>query len=65
MNRPEFKQHYSQAAAAAESDGAIYDTIYEEEAAVTCVSWNPNPAVGAWAAAGLGSGVVRVGDLGI
>ncbi|KAI9797588.1 MAG: hypothetical protein M1825_005970 [Sarcosagium campestre] len=38
-------------------------TIYEEESAVTCLAWNPNGACGGWAAAALGSGLLRVEDL--
>ena len=46
-------------------ESLAYDTLYEEEQAVTCVAWNPNPRVGGWAAAGLANGVVRVEDLGV
>ena len=44
-------------------DGSVYATIYEEETGVTQVVWNPNLHCGGWAAAGLGSGLVRVEDL--
>ncbi|KAF2500483.1 hypothetical protein BU16DRAFT_523250 [Lophium mytilinum] len=43
--------------------GPLPPTIYEEEQAVTALAWNPNVRVGGWAAAGLGSGLVRVEDL--
>ncbi|KAF2814454.1 uncharacterized protein BDZ99DRAFT_379595 [Mytilinidion resinicola] len=43
--------------------GPLAPTIYEEEQAVTALAWNPNIRVGGWAAAGLGSGLVRVEDL--
>ena len=45
--------------------GIVYSTIFEDEAAVTCVVWNPNLRCGGWAAAGMGSGLVRVEDLAI
>lgn len=44
---------------------APFSTIYEEESAVTKVCWNPNLHCGGWAAAGMGSGLVRVEDLAI
>ncbi|QDS75380.1 hypothetical protein FKW77_002598 [Venturia effusa] len=46
-------------------EGVIYQTIYEEQTAATQVSWNPNLSVGTWAAAGMGSGLVFVEDLGV
>jgi transcription factor C subunit 6 len=45
------------------TDGPRPPTIFEEEQAVTALAWNPNPIVGGWAAAGLGSGLLRVEDL--
>ena len=45
------------------STRAGYTTVFEEQAGVTAVCWNPNVHVGGWAAAGLGSGLVRVEDL--
>ena len=42
-----------------------YQTLYEEEAAVTCVAWCPAVECGGWAAAGMGSGLVRVEDIAI
>lgn len=42
---------------------APFSTIYEEESAVTKVCWNPNLHCGGWAAAGMGTGLVRVEDL--
>ena len=47
----------------APSTKAGYTTVFEEQAGVTAICWNPNVHVGAWAAAGLGSGLVRVEDL--
>lgn len=41
----------------------VSHTIYEEQTAVDIVVWNPNVRTGGWAAAGCGSGVVRVEDL--
>lgn len=40
-------------------------TIHEGESAVRQVTWNPNRAWGGWAAAGMGSGLVRIEDLSI
>ena len=40
-------------------------TIYEEEQAVTCLAWCPAVECGGWAAAGMGSGLVRVEDIAI
>ena len=45
--------------------GLVYSTIFEDESGVTCVVWNPNVKCGGWAAAGMGSGLVRVEDLAI
>ncbi|KAK6432264.1 hypothetical protein LTR95_011568 [Oleoguttula sp. CCFEE 5521] len=38
-------------------------TLYEEETAITALSWNPNVKCGGWVAAGCGDGLVRVEDL--
>lgn len=46
-------------------DTMPFVTIYEEETAITQVAWNPNLTWGGWAAAGMGSGLVRVEDLAI
>ena len=40
-------------------------TIYEESSAVTALAWNPNLRFGTWAVAGLGSGLLRVEDVGV
>lgn len=40
-------------------------TIYEESSAVTALAWNPNLKFGTWAVAGLGSGLLRVEDVGV
>ena len=40
-------------------------SIYEEEQAVTCISWSPNVQTGGWAAAGMANGLLRVEDLAI
>ena len=46
-------------------NGIILATIYEEEAAATQVTWNPNLHCGGWAAAGMGCGLVRIEDLAV
>ncbi len=43
--------------------GVVVATIYEKETGVTALAWNPNLACGGWAAAGMGTGLVRVEDL--
>ncbi|KAI0889843.1 WD40 repeat-like protein [Annulohypoxylon maeteangense] len=40
-------------------------TIHEPLTRVTALSWNPNAEFGWWAAAAMGSGLVRIMDLGI
>ena len=40
-------------------------TIYEEETAVTALSWNPNLECGGWLAVGWGSGLIRIQDMAI
>ena len=42
-----------------------YTTVFEEKGGVTAVAWNPNAHVGGWAAAGMGSGLVRVENLAV
>jgi len=44
-------------------EGTVFTTIYEEKSAITCLAWNPNLRCGGWAAAGMGSGLVRVEDI--
>ncbi len=44
-------------------DGSTFATIHEKESGVTALAWNPNVVCGGWAAAGMGSGLVRVEDL--
>ncbi|KAH7131521.1 WD40-repeat-containing domain protein [Dactylonectria estremocensis] len=39
--------------------------VYEPLTRITAVEWNPNEEYGCWAAAAMGSGLVRVLDLGI
>lgn len=39
--------------------------VYEPWTRVTAVAWNPNEGYGTWAAAALGSGLVKVMDLGL
>lgn len=46
-------------------DGAKFITIFEENSAATRVAWNPNLRCGAWAVAGMQSGMLRVEDLGV
>ncbi|CAG7555336.1 unnamed protein product [Fusarium equiseti] len=52
-----------------EEGGAIMDPtraiIYEPLTRVTVAEWNPNEEYGCWAAAAMGSGLVRVMDLGL
>lgn len=43
--------------------GLHFHTVHEEETAVSALAWNPNKKYGAWAAAGLADGLVRVEDL--
>ncbi|EUC47149.1 hypothetical protein COCMIDRAFT_24917 [Bipolaris oryzae ATCC 44560] len=40
-------------------------SIFEEKSAVTALAWNPNLKYGTWAVAGMGSGLLRVEDVGI
>jgi transcription factor C subunit 6 len=40
-------------------------SIFEEESAVTALAWNPNLKFGTWAVAGMGSGLLRVEDVGV
>ncbi|KAI9884451.1 MAG: hypothetical protein M1823_003776 [Watsoniomyces obsoletus] len=44
-------------------DGTLSATIYEEKSAVINVAWCPSVRFGGWAAAGMGSGLVRIEDL--
>ncbi|KAK7191336.1 hypothetical protein DPSP01_003046 [Paraphaeosphaeria sporulosa] len=46
-------------------DGAKFITVFEENSAATRVAWNPNLKCGAWAVAGMQSGMLRVEDLGV
>ncbi|PFH59161.1 hypothetical protein XA68_12745 [Ophiocordyceps unilateralis] len=39
--------------------------LHEPLTRITMVEWNPNPGYGCWAAAAMGSGLVRVLDLGL
>ena len=40
-----------------------YETIFEEEQAVTAADWNPNLRCAGWVAIGWGSGLVRIQDV--
>lgn len=40
-------------------------TIFEEQSAITALAWNPNLKFGTWAVAGMGSGLLRVEDIGV
>jgi transcription factor C subunit 6 len=40
-------------------------SIFEERTAITALAWNPNLKFGTWAVAGMGSGLLRVEDVGI
>lgn len=44
-------------------NGIMTITIYDEQQHVIATNWNPNQHCAGWAAAGLGSGLVRVEDL--
>ncbi|OKL63136.1 hypothetical protein UA08_01621 [Talaromyces atroroseus] len=44
-------------------NGMLTLTIYDEEQHITNVDWNSNQHCAGWAAAGMGSGLVRVEDL--
>ncbi len=46
-------------------DGTLSATIYEEKTAVTHVTWCPSVRCGGWAAAGMGSGLIRIEDLAV
>lgn len=51
-----------------EAGGAVDPTrviIHEPQTRITTVQWNPNEAYGCWAAAAMGSGLVKVMDLGL
>ena len=43
--------------------GLHFHTVHEEETAVSSLAWNPNKEYGAWAAAGMADGLLRVEDL--
>lgn len=43
--------------------GLHFHTVHEELTAVTALAWNPNRECGAWAAAGMADGLLRVEDL--
>jgi transcription factor C subunit 6 len=43
--------------------GLHFHTVHEEATAVSALAWNPNKNYGAWAAAGLADGLVRVENL--
>ncbi|KAJ4378143.1 hypothetical protein N0V83_000976 [Neocucurbitaria cava] len=40
-------------------------TVFEEQSAITALAWNPNLKYGTWAVAGMGSGLLRVEDIGV
>ncbi|CAO2647928.1 Nn.00g088500.m01.CDS01 [Neocucurbitaria sp. VM-36] len=40
-------------------------TVFEEQSAITALAWNPNLKFGTWAVAGMGSGLLRVEDIGV
>ena len=40
-------------------------SIFEKQSAITALAWNPNLKYGTWAVAGMGSGLLRVEDVGI
>ncbi|PSK56049.1 hypothetical protein B9Z65_4927 [Elsinoe australis] len=45
-------------------EGGLYTTIHEPQTGVTQVAWNPNLQCGGWIAAGTGSGLLRIEDVG-
>lgn len=47
------------------ADGAVPWTVYEAKSAVTHLAWNANAPCGGWAAAAMGTGLVRVEDLAV
>ncbi|RYP81799.1 hypothetical protein DL769_001839 [Monosporascus sp. CRB-8-3] len=51
----------------AEPDGAVAQplAVHDPQTRITCVTWNPNVRFSWWAAAAMGSGLVRIMDLGI
>ena len=51
--------------AAPEATSETRFAIQEPLTRITAVAWNPNIEVGWWAAAAMGSGLVRVMDLGV
>ena len=46
-------------------EGTVHATIHEQETGVSQVVWNPNLRCGGWAAAGMGSGLLRVENLAV
>ena len=40
-------------------------SVFEKQSAITALAWNPNLKYGTWAVAGMGSGLLRVEDVGI
>lgn len=47
------------------SSDASRAALHEPLTRVTAMEWNPNDGYGCWAAAAMGSGLVRIMDLGI
>lgn len=47
------------------SSDASRAAVYEPLTRITAMEWNPNTGYGCWAAAAMGSGLVRIMDLGI
>jgi transcription factor C subunit 6 len=46
-------------------NSVLLATVYEEEQAATCVAWCPSLECAGWAAAGTGSGLLRIEDLSV
>jgi transcription factor C subunit 6 len=46
-------------------EGSSVQTIFEPESSITALAWNPNIRYGGWAAAGMGTGLVRVEDIAV
>ena len=62
VNKKKGKGKAADAESAKESSKEV---IHEPLTRVTTVQWNPNPGYGCWAAVAMGSGLVRVIDLGL
>lgn len=55
----------SRSAAGRVLEGVMVATVWEEEGMVRCVGWGKEVGVGGWVGVGMGSGLVRVEDVGV